>query len=51
MLGVEGTYPQLAHHNKLMPADYRGDVTAMFERHAVPDDPCIYVCASTRTLA
>jgi hypothetical protein len=41
MLGVEGTYPQLAHHNKFMPDDYRGDLTAMFESHATPDDPCI----------
>jgi phytoene desaturase len=49
MLGVEGTYPQLAHHNKFMPDDYRGDLTAMFESHATPDDPCIYVCASTRS--
>lgn len=49
LLGVEGTYPQLAHHNKFMPADYRSDVTAMFETHSVPDDPCIYVCATTRT--
>lgn len=49
LLGVEGTYPQLAHHNKLMPRDYRSDLVAMFEKHCVPDDPCIYVCASTRT--
>jgi len=49
MLGVEGTYPQLAHHNKLMPIDYRSDLKAMFERQCVPEDPCIYVCASTRT--
>jgi phytoene desaturase len=49
LLGVEGTYPQLAHHTKFMPADYRGDLRAMFETRTVPDDPCIYVCASTRT--
>ena len=49
LLGVDGTYPQLAHHTKFMPADYRSDLTAMFETHTVPADPCIYVCASTRT--
>ncbi len=49
MLGVEGAYPQLAHHNKFMPADYRSDLVAMFDTHTIPTDPCIYVCASTRT--
>jgi phytoene desaturase len=49
LLGIDGTYPQLAHHNKLMPADYRSDLVAMFEKRSIPDDPCIYVCASTRT--
>ncbi len=49
LLGIEGTYPQLAHHNKFMPADYRSDLTTMFETHTVPDDPCIYACATTRT--
>lgn len=49
LLGVEGTYPQLAHHNKFMPADYRSDVVAMFHTRTVPRDPAIYVCATTRT--
>lgn len=49
LLGVEGTYPQLAHHTKFMPADYRSDLRAMFETRSIPEDPCIYVCASTRT--
>jgi phytoene desaturase len=49
LLGVEGTYPHLAHHNKFMPADYRSDLVAMFETRTVPRDPCIYVCATTRT--
>lgn len=48
-LGVEGTYPQLAHHTKFMPDDYTSDLRAMFETRTVPEDPCIYVCASTRT--
>ena len=49
LLGVDGTYPQLAHHTKFMPADYKSDLTAMFETRTIPDDPCIYVAASTRT--
>jgi phytoene desaturase len=49
LLGVQGTYPQLAHHTKFMPADYRSDLRAMFETRTIPDDPCIYVCASTRS--
>jgi phytoene desaturase len=49
MLGVEGTYPQLAHHTKFMPDDYRSDLNAMFESKTLPADPCIYVCASTRS--
>ena len=49
LLGVDGTYPQLAHHTKFMPDDYTSDLRAMFETRTIPDDPCIYVCASTRT--
>jgi phytoene desaturase len=49
LLGVGKTFPQLAHHTKFMPSDYRGDLTAMFETRTVPADPCIYVCATTRS--
>lgn len=49
LLGVEGTYPQLAHHTKFMPDDYRSDLRAMFDTRTIPRDPCIYVCATTRT--
>lgn len=49
LLGVEGTYDQLTHHTKFMPADYESDLRAMFDTRTVPNDPCIYVCASTRT--
>ena len=49
LLGVEGTYPQLAHHTKFMPADYTSDLRAMFETKTIPQDPCIYVCATTRS--
>ena len=49
MLGVDGTYPQLAHHTKFMPDDYAAELRSMFRDKAVPGDPCIYVCAPTRT--
>lgn len=49
LLGVDGTYPQLAHHTKFMPDDYRQDLRATFETRTLPADPCIYVCAPTRT--
>lgn len=49
LLGVDGTYPHLAHHTKFMPDDYRRDLDAMFLHRSIPDDPCIYVCATTRT--
>src|SRR5439155_14623445 len=38
LLGVDGTYPQLAHHNKFMPDDYSSDLVAMFEAHTIPAD-------------
>lgn len=49
MLGVDGNYPQLAHHTKFMPDDYRADLDAMLNTRTIPADPCIYVCAPTRT--
>jgi phytoene desaturase len=49
LLGVDGTYPQLAHHTKFMPEDYASDLRSMFETRTIPDDPCLYVCATTRT--
>jgi phytoene desaturase len=49
MLGIDGQYEQLAHHTKFMPADYSQEMRAVFDRQALPTDPCIYVCASTRT--
>jgi phytoene desaturase len=52
LLGVRGTYPQLAHHTKFMPDDYAGpggDLQAMFIDGDTPRDPCIYVCATSRT--
>jgi phytoene desaturase len=49
LLGVEGKYEQLAHHTKFMPADYRQEMREVFERQEIPADPCVYVCAPTRS--
>jgi phytoene desaturase len=49
LLGVDGTYPQLAHHTKFMPDDYPMELRSMFDTRTIPDDPCIYICAATRT--
>ncbi len=49
LLGVDRTYPQLAHHTKFMPEDYTSDLRAMFHTRTIPEDPCIYVAASTRS--
>ncbi len=49
LLGVEGACPSLAHHTKFMPEDYQSDLAAMFETHTLPSDPCIYVCAASRS--
>ncbi|HMO24820.1 MAG TPA: hypothetical protein PKB10_00990, partial [Tepidisphaeraceae bacterium] len=49
LLGIEGAYPQLAHHTKFIPHDYRSDLPALFETGTIPPDPCLYVCATTRT--
>ncbi|MGH7177911.1 MAG: phytoene desaturase family protein, partial [Tepidisphaeraceae bacterium] len=35
LLGIEGGYPQLAHHNKFMPRDYRSDLRAMFQTKTI----------------
>jgi phytoene desaturase len=49
MLGIDGAYPQLAHHTKFMPGDYSADLRAMFDTKTVPNEPCIYVCAPGRS--
>lgn len=48
-LGVEGTYPQLLHHNLVVPADLRTACDDIFHRHRIPDDPAFYVCNPNKT--
>lgn len=48
-LGVNRTYPQLAHHNVFYSRDQRKHFDTVFRQHRVPDDPTIYLVAPTRT--
>ena len=48
-LGVEGSYPDLPHHNLVVPADLRRACEDIFERHTVPADPAFYICNPSKT--
>ena len=48
-LGLDCQYPQLAHHNFFFSRDQRGHFESVFRKHALPDDPTIYVVAAART--
>lgn len=43
MLGLDKTYPQLAHHNILFSEDYKKEFDDIFIRKRLPDDPTIYI--------
>ncbi len=43
MLGLDKTYPQLAHHNILFSDDYKKEFDDIFKRKKLPDDPTIYI--------
>lgn len=49
MLGVEGEYPQLAHHNIFFSSDYKREFQQIFEDEVMPDDPTIYLCITSKT--
>ncbi|GAC1596348.1 MAG: phytoene desaturase family protein [Acidimicrobiales bacterium] len=49
LAGVDGTTPGLAHHNVSFSPDYRREFTQIFDEGLAPDDPTIYVCASSVT--
>ena len=48
-LGLDRTYPELLHHNVLMPSDLEAACRQIFNEHEVPSDPPLYVVATTRT--
>lgn len=49
LLGVEGDYPQLAHHNIFFSADYAREFKAIFELGVPAPDPTVYVCLTARS--
>ncbi|MFO7631529.1 MAG: phytoene desaturase family protein [Caldilinea sp.] len=49
LLGVEGTYPQLAHHNIFFNRDYRAEFDDIFRRGVPPRDPTVYVAITSKS--
>ena len=47
--GVDKRFPQIAHHNVFLGADYRGSFERIFNDHELPADPSFYVHAPART--
>ncbi|HVJ65792.1 MAG TPA: phytoene desaturase family protein [Bdellovibrionota bacterium] len=48
-LGLNRTYPQLAHHNFFYSKDQHRHFDRVFREGKLPDDPTIYLVAPTRT--
>lgn len=48
-LGLNRTYPQLAHHNFFYSRDLHAHFRRVFREGKLPDDPTLYVVAPTRT--
>ncbi|MEM9400056.1 MAG: phytoene desaturase family protein [Verrucomicrobiota bacterium] len=48
-LGVNRTYPQLAHHNFFFARDEKKHFNTVYRKKELPDDPTIYLVAPTRT--
>ncbi|REJ77531.1 MAG: phytoene desaturase [Acidobacteria bacterium] len=49
LLGTDRKFDQLAHHNIFFSDDYREEFRAIFGSLTVPEDPTIYICATSRT--
>lgn len=43
MLGLDTTYPQLAHHNIFFSENYEKEFQEIFKRKRLPEDPTIYI--------
>ncbi len=48
-LGVDKRYPQLEHHNFFFSGDPRKHFADVFQNYNLPEDPTIYLVASSRT--
>ena len=49
LLGVRGTYPNLAHHNSFLAADGEAEFSAIFDRHRPAEDPTVGVACQSVT--
>jgi phytoene desaturase len=49
LLGVEGIYPDLAHHNIFFSSNYRREFHQIFSERILPDDPTLYLCITSKT--
>jgi phytoene desaturase len=49
LLGVEGAYPDLAHHNIFFSSDYRREFEQIFSERILPDEPTLYLCITSKT--
>ncbi len=47
--GVQKSHAGLAHHNIIFSSDYRREFTQIFDQHAAPDDPTIYISITAKT--
>lgn len=48
-LGLDISYPQLAHHNFFFSADQNKHFRSVFQKRQLPDDPTIYLVAASKT--
>lgn len=48
-LGLDISYPQLAHHNFFFSANQRKHFKSVFQKRQLPDDPTIYLVAASKT--
>ncbi len=49
LLGIEGTRPELAHHNVFFSSGYKREFEQIFSENRLPDDPTLYVCITSKT--
>lgn len=49
LLGVQGTHPQLAHHNIFFSSDYRREFREIFDLGLPPSEPTVYVAITSKT--
>ena len=48
-LGLDREYPQLAHHNFFFSGNSKKNFDTVFNKYELPQDPTIYLVATTRT--